>query len=71
MPESDESEAFASAFTWKSSKARIPSEADGNAIFKTDTDVRAIHPIYVIPHQAAHAMREWALARPLDVNGLT
>lgn len=61
-----DSDPFASAFTWETSKAQEPSEGDPATIFEVGADVKAIHPVYVIPHQAAHAMREWALSRPFD-----
>ncbi|EXJ90003.1 protein farnesyltransferase subunit beta [Capronia epimyces CBS 606.96] len=61
----DGSDAFASAFSWEACKAQIPSEADPTKIFDTGAHVRAIHPVYSIPHEAAQAMRNWALSCPL------
>ncbi|KIX00949.1 uncharacterized protein Z518_10015 [Rhinocladiella mackenziei CBS 650.93] len=66
----DSSVPFASAFSWEASKAQIPSEGDPAATFDAGAHTRAIHPVYVIPHQAAHAMREWALSRPLNLAGI-
>ena len=60
----DQKEPFASAFSWEASKATVPSEGDPTRVFDTGADLKAIHPVYVIPHQAAHAMREWALSQP-------
>ncbi|EXJ94652.1 protein farnesyltransferase subunit beta [Capronia coronata CBS 617.96] len=62
----DDSEAFASAFSWKACSALIPSEADPTKNFDTGAHVRAIHPVYSVPHEAARAIRSWALSHPLD-----
>ncbi|KIW89170.1 uncharacterized protein Z519_10022 [Cladophialophora bantiana CBS 173.52] len=66
---SDGDDSFGSAFTWQSSKAEIPSECGAGKTFGTGAGVREVHPVFVIPHEAAMAMREWSLARPLDVQG--
>ena len=63
----DQEDPFASAFSWEDSEATVASEGDPARPFDTGADIKAIHPVYVIPHQAAHAMREWALSRPLSM----
>ena len=57
---------FASAFTWEVSQAGIPSETDASRVFESGAKVKEVHPIYIIPHEAALAMTEWFLRKPLD-----
>ncbi|EHY58694.1 CAAX farnesyltransferase (FTase) subunit beta [Exophiala dermatitidis] len=66
----DGSDFFASAFSWDASRAEIPSEADPSMTFDTGAHIRSIHPVYSIPHEAAKAVREWTLSRPLDTEAL-
>jgi len=63
--QANNSEPFASAFTWEAGKTRIPSESDHAAEFDTGAEVRPLHPVYVIPHKSVRDMRAWAVARPL------
>lgn len=52
------SEAFASAFSWKSSPIREDN------VFEKNDRLAAFHPLYVIPHQAAEKMRLWYESEP-------
>jgi len=61
------SEPFASAFTWEASKAQIPSESNPTVTFDTGADVRAMNPVYAIPHTAALSIRAWAVSQPLNL----
>ncbi|KAJ5669405.1 hypothetical protein N7462_010475 [Penicillium macrosclerotiorum] len=53
------SEAFASAFSWKSTPNRAK-----DIVYERSDRLAAFHPIYVIPHQSAETMRLWYEARP-------
>lgn len=52
------SEAFASAFSWKSSPIREDN------VFEKNDRLTAFHPLYVIPHRAAEKMRLWYESEP-------
>ncbi|KAJ5216290.1 uncharacterized protein N7498_002697 [Penicillium cinerascens] len=52
------SEVFASAFSWKSSPIREDN------VFEKNDRLTALHPLYVIPHQAAERMRLWYESEP-------
>ncbi|KAH0845608.1 Protein farnesyltransferase subunit beta [Fonsecaea pedrosoi] len=60
---------FGPAFSWQFWEAQVPSESDSSKVFEAGTGVKPIHPVFVIPHESAKAMREWSLARPLEVLG--
>jgi protein farnesyltransferase subunit beta len=62
------SEPFASAFSWEASEARIPSEGDPSEIFNAGAGLKAVHPVYAIPHHAVHNMRAWSVSRPLNLS---
>lgn len=53
------SEVFSSAFSWRSSPIREDS------VFEKSDRLEPLHPLYVIPHQAAEKVRLWCEARPL------
>ncbi|EXJ60109.1 protein farnesyltransferase subunit beta [Cladophialophora yegresii CBS 114405] len=59
---------FSSAFSWEVSHTPIHSEQNDSKVFDTGAGVKKIHPIYTIPHDAALAIRQWFLMRPLDVD---
>ena len=58
---------FDSAFTWECSNAQLASEGDVSRVFETGIQISEIHPIYIIPHEAAAAIRQWFLKKPLDI----
>jgi hypothetical protein len=60
---------FDTAFTWEVSAAQTSCEDDPSKVFKAGADVKTIHPIYIIPHEAARRIRQWFLERPLYVDG--
>ncbi|KAL5343705.1 terpenoid cyclases/protein prenyltransferase alpha-alpha toroid [Aspergillus crustosus] len=60
-------EQFSSAFSWKyrrshNSDDKVP---DLNVVEETD-HLKAFHPLYVIPHEAAEGLRLWCEGRPLE-----
>ncbi|KAE8400446.1 terpenoid cyclases/protein prenyltransferase alpha-alpha toroid [Aspergillus pseudonomiae] len=61
-------EDFSSAFSWKSLPV-TSSNNDGSDLIVFDEKDRltALHPLYVIPHQAAENMRTWYENAPLEV----
>ncbi|EIT80880.1 beta subunit of farnesyltransferase [Aspergillus oryzae 100-8] len=59
---------FSSAFSWKS----LPVTSSDNqgsdlSVFDEKDRLAALHPLYVIPHQAAENMRIWYENAPLEV----
>lgn len=57
---------FSSAFSWAATGAQIPSEGDGDTLFETGANLRAVHPVFMIPHEAVDQMRQWSRSHPLD-----
>lgn len=56
---------FASAFSWRYTP--IASDVDNGAdksVFSEADRVKAFHPLYVIPHQAAENLRCWSEKQP-------
>lgn len=59
---------FAPAFAWDASRHRETSEGVPGHDFDTGAGVKALHPVYVIPHEAVLAMRHWFATRPLQTD---
>ncbi|RDW81063.1 CAAX farnesyltransferase subunit beta RAM1 [Aspergillus mulundensis] len=57
---------FSSAFSWKYRPARDSDDkiSDIN-VFDEKDRLKAFHPLYVIPHEAAESMRIWCAQKPL------
>ncbi|KAL4803680.1 terpenoid cyclases/protein prenyltransferase alpha-alpha toroid [Aspergillus unguis] len=61
---------FSSAFSWKCRNARESEDgiSDINAFDKSDL-LKALHPLYLIPHKAVESMRLWCEQKPLNDGG--
>ncbi|KAL2835143.1 terpenoid cyclases/protein prenyltransferase alpha-alpha toroid [Aspergillus cavernicola] len=57
---------FASAFSWKHRPARTSNDPGSDVnVFDENDCLKALHPLYVIPHKAAEGMRLWCEMKPL------
>jgi protein farnesyltransferase subunit beta len=54
---------FASSFSWESISMRSEIEDEGDQFLDGIDRLKAFHPIYSIPHQAAKDIRLWAQAQ--------